>query len=167
MTTDATTIQASEVSRMGATVAPGSTGFHPQRGPSQKLRATKVADVARVLGCSEASAHKKLYGPHAVNLEAAAILEVLIRRGETQDAAAFEAPISAAMMGESIPKWQDAIYLHNQSDAVEDCGQAEWIRTSCDENLDAYIKKLAGDIHHAEVLLASLIRERDTRRAAK
>lgn len=127
-------------------------------------RSGKIREIALALGCSESVTHKKLYGPHAVNLETATILEVLIRRGDTQDAAAFEAPVAAAMMGESLPSFADAINHHNSYDAFEDVAQAQFIKNAGDVELDGWIKKLAGDLHHGEVLLACLNAERERRR---
>jgi hypothetical protein len=151
-----------EVSDMGDNVASGVLPFHPRTAPSPKVR-----EIARVLGCSEASAEKKLYGPHAVNVETALILETLIRRGDTQDAAAFESPIRAAMMGEGLPSLTDAVNRHNSLDAFEDVCQAQFITNAGDEELAGWIKKLASDLHAGEILLACLDNERTRRREAK
>jgi hypothetical protein len=163
MTAAPTINQSTDTSRIPGNIAPRVLPLHPNDRPSPKLR-----EIARILGCSEASAEKKLYGPHAVNVETAVILETLIRRGDTQDAAAFESPIRAAMMGEALPTIADAVNKHNACDAYEDVAQADFVKNSAgDAELDGWIKKLAHDIHNGEMLLACLEQERQRRREAK
>jgi hypothetical protein len=117
-----------------------------------------------VLGCGLASADKKLYGEHAVNLQCARIIASDLEAGDTEAAALFFAPIDAATIPGPVPHWTEAIHSHNLCDAGEDCAQAEWIRNTSDDNLDRYIRKLAIDIRNAEILLKALERERDERR---
>jgi hypothetical protein len=149
---------------MGTTVGPRLVPSHPQVGGSPKVRATKLRDYATALECSEAVAEKKVYGHRAVNHETATVIEAMLQRGEIEDAAAFGAPITAALTGTPAPHWTDAMHDHNYRDAAEDVDQARWIRESSDAALELYIRSLATDIRYAERYLASLCRERDERR---
>jgi hypothetical protein len=88
----------------------------------------------------------------------------LIEFGLTEKVAELMAVIDASLMGQ-VPSFEDAMYHHNLSDALEDYRQAEFIHDASDANLDAYIKKLAIHAHHTEQLMAALLQERETRRA--
>jgi hypothetical protein len=153
-------VSTDSVAFMDAMMRDRVTPRHPQMRVSPKLRA-----VALALGCSEATAEKRMYGEHAVNLQTAKIIECLLLRGETEEAGAFEAPILAALMGTTVPHWSEAVHEHNRNDGLEDVRQASWIHDQSDENLDAYIRQLAPDIRAAERLLAALVQERNARRA--
>jgi hypothetical protein len=84
----------------------------------------------------------------------------------TEKVAELMAVIDASLMGH-VPSFEDAMYHHNLSDALEDYRQAEFIHDASDANLDAYIKKLAIHAHHTEQLMAALVAERETRKAGK
>jgi hypothetical protein len=147
--------------RMDANIEKPAYLRHPRTGRSAKLR-----EIAFALQCSEATAEKKLWGPHAVNLETAKCIQVMLNRGETEEAAAFEAPILAALMGTEVPHWSESIYPHNSHDALEDVAQADFIQNAGDAELAQWIKKLAADLRHGEKLLAGLVNEQQKRRQA-
>ena len=91
---------------------------------------------------------------------------VLLEAGQSEKVGELMAVVDASLMGEA-PPLADAIHAHNHHDATEDVAQAEFIKHAGDAELEAWIKKLASDIHNAEVLLKCLITERDTRRAER
>lgn len=146
------------VVRMSDTIRPRHWRSHRQTVSSPKLLA-----YARALGVSESVAERRVYGPESVNLQAAKLIAAMILRGETDDAAVFEAPISAAMLGpvlEPLPELQRSA---DESDGYEDVCQSAWVHEHTDESLALYIRKLASDLYHGSRLLAALKAEQAKR----
>lgn len=157
-TTEARASLSSHDGFMSPTIRPRRWRSHRQSAHSPKLR-----DVGLALGVSEAVAERRLYGSEAVNLQAAVIIAVLLRRGEVEDAATFEAPISAAMLGPVVGPMLDLQRSADESDGYEDVAEAGWIAEKSDEALAIYIRKLASDLYHGSRLLAALKAEQAKR----
>ena len=140
---------------MGGTVRTGPTRFHPQRPISRKVR------VAQALRCSEALADKKLYGPHATNLECAAIIAADLKAGDYESVAVYLAPIDAALAGHTDVPTLDAIYESQTADCAEDTAEAAYHRDPSPETARALIKASALERMKAERREAALRREWD------
>lgn len=132
--------------------------FHPTSCHSGKLGA-----IAYALGVSTDTAKKRIYGPEAVNLQAAAVITALLLRGEVEDATSFEAPIGAAMLGPITEPMLDLQRSADESDGYEDVCQSAWVHEHTDESLALYIRKLASDLYHGSRLLAALKAEQAKR----
>lgn len=146
----------SRTRRMGANLSPTVLPFQ------RRERVSPYERLAQELGYTKTKTARDNVGrPY---LQVAITNRVLIEAGLTEKVGELMAVVDASMLTE-VPHWSEAIHTHNASDAHEDVAQAEWIKHTSDEALDAYIKKLAGDLRVGEVLLAALVREQDERRA--
>lgn len=76
-------------------------------------------------------------------------------------------PIEAALAPTRPLSLTEAINAHNHSDACEDVAQAAYVRTTGDEELDAWLKRVAADLDRGNQLLACLEAERQRRREAR
>lgn len=75
-------------------------------------------------------------------------------------------PIDAALAPQAL-SLKDCIDAHNAGDALEDVAQSAFVKGAGDEDLECWIKKLAGEITSSERLLAGLEQERQKRREAR
>ena len=117
-------------------------------------------------GCKPETAKDQVYGERGIYQKVADANEVFLADGLAERVAMLMAVVDASMLTE-VPHYTEAIHPHNAHDATEDVAQAEFVKNAGDAELDGWIKKLAGDLRAGEVLLASLVRERDARKAAK
>lgn len=158
MSTTATAHESSTDSvRMERTLRVAPIPLKSLRHPSAFVR------LGRTWGCKPETAKDRIYGERGVYQMVAEANREFLADGHGDRVAFLMAPIDASLMG-TIPDRAEAEHLHNVRDAAEDVHQAEWMATHSDAALDAYIKSLASDIHHAEILLAALITERDARK---
>lgn len=156
---------------MSAPAETAVSGFMGQRVPTPVLpfksrpRPSAFALLGQKWGCKADTAKDRVYGERGIYQMVADANEAFLRDGLAERVAFLMAPVDASMMGESVPHLHDAIHTHNHLDACEDVAQAEFIREGTDAELADWIKKLATDLHHGEILLAALIREREARKA--
>ena len=115
------------------------------------------------LGIKTKTARDNVARPY---LQVAITNRVLIEAGQSEKVVELMAVIDASLLTQT-PPLVDAINDHNRCDATEDVAQAEFIKNAGDAELEAWIKKLAADLHAGETLLRCLITERDNRRAAR
>jgi hypothetical protein len=160
MTAAPQTSTSNDVSRMDRNVATRVLPF----------KKATVASVAfrlhQLHGESPTTWENRMSGEVSDYKQVARMNRTLIDFGLTEKVAELMAVIDASLMGQ-VPSFEDAIYHHNVSDALEDYRQAEFVHDASDANLDAYIKKLAIHAHHTEQLMAALVAERETRKAGK
>lgn len=117
--------------------------------------------LAQELGyAKEKTARDQLSRPY---LQVAKTNEVLRASGHEAKAVELMTVVDASMQG-ALPCLADAVNAHNSADATEDVAQADFIKTSGDEQLEAWIKRLASDLKNGERLLACLVAERQKRR---
>lgn len=141
--------------------------FHRQRPPSPSFqpsarRASPYDRLAQELGYARA---KTARDNVAVAYKRVALTNrVLIEAGMQAKVGELMAVIEASLMGET-PPLEEAIHAAQCADAEEDKYEAEFIYRAGDHELEGWIKKLAAEVHSAEVLLKALITERDARRA--
>lgn len=147
--------ESTERERMGTTVGGRALAFTRHRAGSPYVRLAQELGVAK-----EKTARDQL--PWLYRRVAIAN-RVLLEAGMSEKVGEMMAVVEASLMGE-VPPLADAINSHNRLDAVEDVCQAEFIRNAGDDELRAWIKKLAADVRAAEVLLSALCRERDARK---
>jgi hypothetical protein len=160
MTAAPQTSTSNDVSRMDRNVATRVLPFK---------KATVVSACFRLHqlhGESPTTWENRMSGEVSDYKQVARMNRTLIDFGLTEKVAELMAVIDASLMGH-VPSFEDAMYHHNLSDALEDYRQAEFIHDASDANLDAYIKKLAIHAHHTEQLMAALVAERETRKAGK
>ena len=119
---------------MGQTVRTPARPFHPLPPATAKLR-----DAALTLGVSLATAEKRLYGEHSVNLQCARLVEMMLRRGETEDVAKFLAPIEAARQGEPTGQLVDTLLAAAMADCHEDNAEARYHANPCRETVKALL----------------------------
>jgi hypothetical protein len=134
------------------------------RGVQSLRRLSAFQRLGLKWGCKPDTAKDQVYGERGIYQKVADANEAFLADGLAERVAMLMAVVDASMLTE-VPHWSEAIHAHNHHDASEDVAQADWMRNTSDESLDGYIKKLATDIRNAEVLLAALVQERDTRRA--
>ena len=144
---------------MGQTVP---TPVLPFKSPK---RQSAFARLGRKWGCKEETAKDRVYGERGIYQMVADANEAFLEDGLSERVAFLMAPVDASMMGEGVPHLHEAIHAHNHLDACEDVAQAEFIHSAGDAELAEWIRKLATDLHHGEILLAALVRERDGRKA--
>ena len=150
---------ASSMKRMGAKVS------HPALPFQRRARVSPYHRLAQELGYArEKTARDNVGRPY---LQVAITNRVLIEAGLTEKVGELMACVEASVMGDSVPNLHEAIYKAGCADAEEDRYEADFIHNAGPVELEAWIKKVAHEIHNQEVLLAALIRERDARKAGK
>jgi hypothetical protein len=100
--------------------------------------------LARAFGGRPATWHARRYGPHAVNLLAAAIIREWRVAGQLEELAAWVTPIEEALAAHepvgSVARLRAAL-----ADAAEDDAEARFDANPCEETARALLRKRAAD----------------------
>lgn len=122
--------------------------------------------LGRKWGCKDETAKDRIYGERGCYQMTADANEAFLAEGLTERVMTLMSPIDASLFTE-LPSFEECLHQHNHADAAEDLAQAEFVRTKSDAELGEWIRKLADEANALDKMLASAVRERERRKAAK